>query len=71
MASAADLATRITELEERLAQFAGISQTSFDGQDTSFDHAAAQAELTRLRRELAEAQSTRRNHRFPIYDKGV
>jgi len=71
MASAADLTTRITELEERLAQFAGVSQTSFDGQDTSFDHAAAQTELTRLRRELADANATRRSYRFPIYDKGV
>lgn len=71
MASAADLQTRITELEERLAQFAGVSQTSFDGQDTSFDHAAAIDELARLRRELSTATASRQTFRFPIYDKGA
>lgn len=71
MASAADLQTRITEIEERLAQFAGVSQTSFDGQATSFDHASAIDELARLRRELSSATAARQSFRFPIHDKGA
>jgi len=62
---------RITELEERMAQSAGIESTDFDGQRTAFDYDAAAAELTRLRRELASVSATRQSFRFPIYDKGA
>jgi hypothetical protein len=72
MATAAELTTRITALETRIATIAGVSGTSIGDQRTDFDLAGAQKELARLRTELALAMaSSGTRTRYAAIDKGV
>jgi hypothetical protein len=72
VATTADLTTRISELESRIAAFAGVSSTSFGDQRTDFDLPGAQAELARLRNELALATaSSGTRTRYGAFDKGL
>jgi len=72
MATSADLATRITALEARIATFAGVSATSIGDQSTNFDLEGAQKELARLRGELALATATSGTRtRYGAFSKGL
>jgi len=71
MATTAELTTRITEIEERLAAFAGVRSTTFGDQTTAFDLDGAQRELARLRQELATATATAGRYRVAAVNKGV
>lgn len=71
MPTAAEISARILEIEERLAVFAGVKQTTFGDQSTSFDAEGAHKELARLRLELGAVSETRRTFRVAAFDKGV
>lgn len=72
MATAAEIATRIAELEDRMGAFAGVKATTIGDQSTTFDLEGAQKELARLRNELALLQSTTGSRtRYAVVNKGV
>jgi len=70
-ATAAQITTRITELEERIAAFSGVKSTSFGDQSTTFDMEGALRDLARLRTELATATATDGRYRLAATSKGV
>jgi hypothetical protein len=70
MPTAAEIQTRIDNLEAQIAAFAGIKATSFGDQTTTFDLDGAHKELARLRAQLAQAESTPTT-RFAAFSKGL
>jgi hypothetical protein len=71
MATSAQLAARIEELEDRIATFAGVKSTAIGDQSTSFDLEGATSELARLRTQYANATSTAGRYRVATVNKGV
>jgi hypothetical protein len=72
MATSAQLTDRIEALETRIATFAGVKASAFGDQSTTFDLEGAQAELARLRNELALTTATSGTRtRYAAFSKGL
>ena len=69
--SASEIQAQIDAIEARVATFAGVRETTYEGQTTIFSFTDAQAELARLRSMLAAAQSsTGSTTRYAAVNKG-